>query len=801
MPTDANRLVDDLGKALEDTLRLRRAADIKAFCSPSDLGPRFLERPRLRIAEHFDIEPAFLILDPGLGTLGIVELVLPDASDPDGVRKTVCRHVDTAIYARHLLLRAQTGSERTALAVELVLVTDDEVGADPATRTVAKISQALRTLLDGGDVLSHIGIGLLCHAGNGGAYDGRLRRAFPWLLGATHRWAKSSRSRPPADDGAKLDSGRLERVVMTDYRLRGTRTLSFGTARVHLAHGPNGSGKSSLVEALELVTTGKIDRLERAKETDYDRVIRNRDVATPARIELMRGRDRAVTVSRAVTAAGIEQPIDAGVDASSFRLDQALMDRLSGLFPHERAQAFLRAFFPEAAPSLGRYEKATADRTRAVDASKPLVTRFEQAREALGRLKDFRWTESTATSEEFPALLNAWLEKTALADLAQRERAVRTTLANARADGWQPRDGRTDRMLDAIGRTVADLGALQRHEVDCIDDVNALYKQLASFSSARRAEQQRERTTAVLAAEDVDTLNQVSRWLFPDGDLQVHGLLGDKIARVMHAGDAPSYGTITIGSEDWTAPLVNDLSALIQAWSGLTGDKDPVVWPGKAICTDYEDASAAQTSLVAAAKELTEGFLSKLQAEQGQTGEFDGSLIAAVNELMALFTPARWSYEDVLLPPTLDKGTLEMSLELGSGTSASRADLQLNTAELNLFTVSLFLLCAARVRKPLGLLLLDDPLQNMDELTSTALARGLAKLVRLWTTLERSEELLLLFHGYDDLDRFRAEVDAAVYKLPWLAPSAEPNPVDVVAEGTSGVTRPIQTLEGLVVAR
>ena len=35
--------------------------------------------------------------------------------------------------------------------------------------------------------------------------------------------------------------------------------------------------------------------------------------------------------------------------------------------------------------------------------------------------------------------------------------------------------------------------------------------------------------------------------------------------------------------------------------------------------------------------------------------------------------------------------------------------------------------------------------------------------------------MLFLLHGEDDLERFRQEIPAAVYLLPWLAPSAGPS--------------------------
>jgi hypothetical protein len=132
---------------------------------------------------------------------------------------------------------------------------------------------------------------------------------------------------------------------------------------------------------------------------------------------------------------------------------------------------------------------------------------------------------------------------------------------------------------------------------------------------------------------------------------------------------------------------------------------------------------------------------------------------------MALFTPARWAYEDIDLnyrPGMSDPE--ELGFRIGNRAQAA---LSLNTAQLNLFTLALFLLCAIRADNPLGLLVLDDPLQNMDELTVTTLARGIAKVSRLWG--ERWQ-LLLFFHGQEDRERFRQEVPLAVYQLPWLSP-------------------------------
>ena len=65
--------------------------------------------------------------------------------------------------------------------------------------------------------------------------------------------------------------------------------------------------------------------------------------------------------------------MDRAVDASSFRLDQPLMDRLIGQFPHARARIFLRAFFPEAVASLSAYEQAAQAHEQALAKLVPVL--------------------------------------------------------------------------------------------------------------------------------------------------------------------------------------------------------------------------------------------------------------------------------------------------------------------------------------------------------------------------------------------------------------------------------------------
>src|SRR4029079_13499901 len=233
-------IVHALDGALRDTLGLHHKSTLDEFFGPGPFG-RYLRDRDLRMAQHFDLAPAFLILDPLLGSLGIVEATLPmGVSKDEDVGALVRRHIDTATYVRHLLLRDKLLAGRKALTVELVLLTADETSEEK--KFLEEIGTALRQVLRDTDSLFHIGVSVLCAAGGSEPFKGRRRRAFPWLLNATREWLSS----PDATQGKRgANPGRrLRRLTLNNYRLPGTREIVFSNAQVHLIHGPNGSGKS-----------------------------------------------------------------------------------------------------------------------------------------------------------------------------------------------------------------------------------------------------------------------------------------------------------------------------------------------------------------------------------------------------------------------------------------------------------------------------------------------------------------------------------------------------------------------------
>src|SRR5262245_24594113 len=92
----AEAIASALDTALVKTLELVPAKDVDELFKLPGRSARFLRNPKLRMARHFDFDPAFLVLDPALGSLGIVELALPSKPKDEKAAVVVQRHVDTA---------------------------------------------------------------------------------------------------------------------------------------------------------------------------------------------------------------------------------------------------------------------------------------------------------------------------------------------------------------------------------------------------------------------------------------------------------------------------------------------------------------------------------------------------------------------------------------------------------------------------------------------------------------------------------------------------------------------------------
>src|SRR5262249_58159672 len=109
-----------------------------------------------------------------------------------------------------------------------------------------------------------MGVGVLDPTQQQAMSDAVLRRVFPWLLRATKKWFDRLAPASVAEWRRAIQPFELR---LQDYRTAGQRTFHCdGSAWLNLVHGHNGSGKSAMVEAIELLLTNRIQRLDDAKE-------------------------------------------------------------------------------------------------------------------------------------------------------------------------------------------------------------------------------------------------------------------------------------------------------------------------------------------------------------------------------------------------------------------------------------------------------------------------------------------------------------------------------------------------------
>lgn len=379
-----------------------------------------------------------------------------------------------------------------------------------------------------------------------------------------------------------------------------------------------------------------------------------------------------------------------------------------------------------------------------------------------------------AREEHVPTLFNQWLEVTAENDLAARIRDVATVIRSVEQhdDGYK-----RSAFLETMARQWKDAW-------DTVEDH-------APFL-ARRAEELRIRLAGTITDDtpetqsaaapqrpledfDLDALDRVAKLGLVGAEFEhCEPPLGRAVRIAYSRGfpvDVVAGDTVllTIGREDgWASRLLGSLrrehdiaAKFLAEWS----DANSLVEAS----TRLKAAADAAVALEKSGK-ATDLTLQRLLTEGGTDG---GTLLRALNEVKALLTPARWAYRAVRAAVDFEHKN-ELNLNEDDGVSISQ---RLNTAELNITALSFFLICARRIANPLNILLLDDPLQNMDEWTVTTVARALTKVTRLWQTLEVTEpppavpwKIILLLHGQDDVERFRVEMPCAFYRLPWLGP-------------------------------
>lgn len=271
-----------------------------------------------------------------------------------------------------------------------------------------------------------------------------------------------------------------------------------------------------------------------------------------------------------------------------------------------------------------------------------------------------------------------------------------------------------------------------------------------------------------LSSEQSGALDRVSSELGWTESDSSHPKLGQCVSKAFN-GHPTSFGDSTIGERGWAFELIDRLEKRDELL-GLLTDKphDPELTK---FLDEFQEAHA---TWCAAEKKLQKDFLQLLAV-----------VSQALNELRAVFTPARWAYDNIVIK---HGGQASEHIQLETSVDGADVTKEFNTAQLNTTTLAMFLLLAPskEVGNPFRLLILDDPFMGMDELTVATVARGVGRLVRIWKHVESQQpqdkrrkshpnpfRILLFMHGDETLRQLRHEISGTVHRFPFLIPKID----------------------------
>jgi AAA domain len=374
------------------------------------------------------------------------------------------------------------------------------------------------------------------------------------------------------------------------------------------------------------------------------------------------------------------------------------------------------------------------------------------------------WTpDPTPARMEYRRLLEEWTERVALRDILRKHLDITRTIVMARRGGWSPAVDASQGLLSVSGDQLEQsIASLVEAAEQCDQEHNQLLAQL----QGQAGEAQPEHAITSLTTNEISDLNLAGEWWGKHQSTPPGSRLGTTIQKAISENKPVAFGTVTVGSGKWADDLRPFLTKLSPALEELLAFDDATPLPNDTSprpiyrspvvrLSGFKAALEAARKDVDAALQVEQTLMKRLEEEK---------LNKALDEVVALFTPARWAYEGLLVEAKRRDGKVAVELVT---TTGSQADMRLNTAELNVVVLALYLLCGPTMSNPLSTIILDDPLQNMDELTAATVARGVAKVAAL---LPEGWQLMMMFHGEEHVETFRREVPGSVYCLPWLGP-------------------------------
>lgn len=405
-------------------------------------------------------------------------------------------------------------------------------------------------------------------------------------------------------------------------------------------------------------------------------------------------------------------------------------------------------------------------------------------------------------------LLTAWLERAVRYDLADRENALLRTIGDApehAGRGQLPLLGRLDpASLARVSPRVSELLRNARGRETILDALRQDRDRARAAYQARQASTETARIQSGDAPRAVEhnftILDEAAQLgLFGPAFRDTDWLLSEAIRTAQREGTiaevvASGEVVLRVGAANWTEALRNPLRPVADTLQAVVAQSgaNPELWPPPSTLLLNLQKAAEAVNRVELAEQ---GLVSTVNDLFSPTGR----LLAPLNELIALLTPQRWTYQDLVLRP--NQNAQEQRFDPHTGETSAR--LILNTAEQNAFALSLFLLCARLQPNALKLIVLDDPFQNMDEFTVTGVARGLTRLLQLWREHDRQQgvsswQIIILIHSIENLDRLRSETSCSILTLPWAKPMASESDAVTVQTEPLADFNGLQTLSELI---
>jgi hypothetical protein len=192
----------------------------------------------------------------------------------------------------------------------------------------------------------------------------------------------------------------------------------------------------------------------------------------------------------------------------------------------------------------------------------------------------------------------------------------------------------------------------------------------------------------------------------------IHTLIGGKLSECV------------IGDNRWSDPLLTGLDQLyggVGAWALVRENAQQKRWfSGMARIRCLQQQQASLDAFIDRAREVENEGKSVDTKLQTELKDHLAPLAEAMVELAYLFTPARWAYDPVQIKYDHRTGQLYWvdgaRVPVKDMRVRNTEELFRNVAKMNTLLVALFLLRGpVREDNSLRLLIMDDPLQNMDE--------------------------------------------------------------------------------------